>query len=314
LLLWAFQSRKKQLQAIYRHGLRSSPLRVSEAQGQAFGCHFNANHGQSLLICSSLSVTLAARLMSYQSAYSVTHPLRLAACILSRRHEWRGRLGRVAAAAEGAGCARVIGSGVAGNGQFNRPFGGVAFDGDGNLVVCDGKNSRIQVLRYTDGTHLRSIGSEGTGNGQFKQPWSIAFDGAGHIVVSERGNHRVQVLRYSDGAHVRTIGSSFGLGNGQFFCPKGIAVDGEGNVDVCDSGNSRVQVHRLSDGACMRTICNKGSGIAQFLVGDGGVAFDSEGNLVIADNSNHRVQVLRYSDGAHVRRHRHRQQRSHCGG
>jgi DNA-binding beta-propeller fold protein YncE len=247
-------------------------------------------------------------LLCFGGQCAVDYPLRQAACILSRCHKLPGRLGAVAAA--GAGFVRVIGSYGAGNGQFDYPYGGVAFDGEGNLVVCDGNNHRIQVFSYSDGTHLRSIGSEGAGNGQFNWPWSIAFDGAGHIVVCdssnifvENGNHRVQVLRYSDGAHVRTIGSK-GSGNGQFHCPTGIAVDGEGNVAVFDSGNARVHMHRLSDGAYIRTIGSKGSGKGQFGGGNGsngGVAFDGEGNLVVADCANHRVQVLRYSDGAHVR-------------
>ena len=92
------------------------------------------------------------------------YPLRKAACILSRRHKLPGRLGAVAAA--GAGFVRVIGSSGDGNGQLNRPGGGVAFDGEGNLLVCDSYNHRIQVFRYSDGTHLRTIGSRGAGNGQ----------------------------------------------------------------------------------------------------------------------------------------------------
>ena len=297
LLLWAFQSSQWQLQAVF--GPRPSLLHPTAAQVRAFGLQFGAKQRQSLLTCSRLCVTLAARLMCFQSACTVTHPLRQAACILSRRHKLPGRLGAVAAA--GAGFVRVIGSEGAGNGQFNCPSGGVAFDGEGNLVVADGQNHRIQVFRYSDGTHLRNIGigSRGAGNGQFNIPWSIAFDGAGHIIVCENSGHRVQVLRYSDNANVRSFGSE-GSGNRQFSKVTGIAVDGEGNVAVFDSGNARVQVFRLSDGAYMRTIGSRGSGNGQFTA-SGGLAFDSEGNLVVADGGNHRVQVLRYSDGAHVR-------------
>jgi len=296
VFLWAFQSSKKQLQAVFSR--RPSLLHPTAAQGHAFSSHFGARQRQSLLACSRLSVTLAVRLMCFQSACVVTHPVRHAARILSRRHELPGRLGAVAAA--GAGFVRVIGSEGAGNGLFEYPCGGVAFDGEGNLLVSDCENHRIQVFRYIDGAHLRNIGSEGAGNGQFNHPWGIAFDGAGHIIVSEQYGHRVQVLRYSDGAHVITFGSQ-GSGNGQFKYPTGIAVNGEGNIAVYDSGNCRVQVHRLSDGACMRTIGNRGSGNGQFRGGYGGVAFDSEGNLVVADGNNHRVQVLRYSDGTHLR-------------
>ena len=100
----------------------------------------------------------------------------------------------------------------------------------------------MQVVRYRDGKHLRTIGSEGAGAGQFSLPTGVAFDAAGHIVVVECGNDRVQVLRYSDGAHVRTLGSR-GSGNGQFSCPHGgIAIDSDGRIVVADSYNDRVQV------------------------------------------------------------------------
>jgi DNA-binding beta-propeller fold protein YncE len=294
--IWAFQISQKQLEAVVTQ--RPSLLHPTAAQVRAFGLQFGAKQRQSLLTCSRLSATLAARLLCFGGECAVKCPLRKAVCILSRRHKLPGRLGAVAAA--GAGCVRVIGSRGDGNGQFECPYGGVAFDGEGNLVVCDGDNHRIQVFRCSDGTHLRSFGSRGAGNGQFYCPWGIAFDGAGHIVVSEDGGSRVQVLRYSDGAHVRTIGSR-GSCNGQFSYPTAIAVDGEGNVAVFDGGNARVQVYRLSDGAHIRTIGSRGSGNGQFFGGNGGVAFDSEGNLVVADCDNHRVQVLRYSDGTHVR-------------
>jgi DNA-binding beta-propeller fold protein YncE len=300
--IWAFQNSQKQLQAIVTQ--RPSPLHPTAAQVRAFSWQFGAQQRQSLLTCSRLPVTLAARLLWFGGQCAVKYPLRQAACILSRRHKLPVlRLGVVAAA--GAGCVRAIGRRdhtlyIADNGQLNCPCGGVAFDGEGNLVVCDTYNHRIQVFRYSDGAHLRSIGSRGVENGQFNEPWGIAFDGAGHIIVSERSGHRVQVLRYSDGAHVRTIGS-YGAGAGQFYLPSGIAVDSEGNVAVFD-GKDRVQVHRLWDGAYIRTIGSEGSGNGQFAGGYGsGVAFDSEGNLVVADCDNHRVQVLRYSDGAHVR-------------
>jgi hypothetical protein len=114
--------------------------------------------------------------MRFRSECAITHPPRQAACIVSRRHEMRGQLGVVAAV--GAGFVRAIGSEGAGNGQFQSPLGGVAFDGEGNLVVFDGWNHRIQVFRHIDGGHLRTIGCRGAGNGQFYRRWGIAFDGA----------------------------------------------------------------------------------------------------------------------------------------
>jgi hypothetical protein len=108
-------------------------------------------------------------------------------------------------------------------------------------VVADGGNHRTQVMRYSDGQHLRTIGQQGSGNGQFNSPHGVAFDGAGHLVVVEHGNHRVQVLNYADGSHVRAIGSK-GSDDGQFDSPYGgVAIDSDGRI-VCDTDNNRIQV------------------------------------------------------------------------
>ena len=51
------------------------------------------------------------------------------------------------------------------------------------------------MLRYSDGTHIRSIGRGGSGNAQFNSPGGgIAVDSDGRIVVAYSFNHRVQVL------------------------------------------------------------------------------------------------------------------------
>ena len=88
---------------------------------------------------------------------------------------------------------------------------------------------------------MRTIGSGGSGAGQFNLPIGVALDGAGNMVVADHANHRVQVLRCSDGSHMRTIGSE-GRGNGQFHCPWGVLIDGEGRIIVSDCDNHRIQV------------------------------------------------------------------------
>jgi hypothetical protein len=65
--------------------------------------------------------------------------------------------------AAGAGFLLAIGSKGAGNGQFQHPCGGVTFDADGNLVMSDDENHRVQVCRYSD--VMRSMGISGAGNG-----------------------------------------------------------------------------------------------------------------------------------------------------
>jgi hypothetical protein len=50
------------------------------------------------------------------------------------------------------------------------------------------------MLRYSDFAHVRTIGSKGSGNGQFQFPSGIVVDGQGRFAVCERYGHRVQVL------------------------------------------------------------------------------------------------------------------------
>ena len=91
----------------------------------------------------------------------------------------------------------------------------IALDSAGHIIVADCCNNRVQVLRYSDGSHVRTIGSKGSGNGQFQYPCSVAVDGSGNIFVHDGvGNGRIQVFRVSDGAHVRSMCSK-GSGPGR---------------------------------------------------------------------------------------------------
>ncbi len=67
-------------------------------------------------------------------------------------------------------------------------------DHEDNVVVADDNNRRVIVLRPSDGACLRTIGSEGSGAGQFNGPCGVAFDGAGYIIAADCWGHRVQVL------------------------------------------------------------------------------------------------------------------------
>jgi hypothetical protein len=68
--IWAFQISQWQLQAIVTQ--RPSPLHPTAAQVRAFGLQFGAKQRQSLLTCSRLSVTLAARLLCFGGQCAAT--------------------------------------------------------------------------------------------------------------------------------------------------------------------------------------------------------------------------------------------------
>ena len=161
----------------------------------------------------------------------------------------------------------AFGSAGTGNGQFDEPTGIGVNPINGELVVSDEKNNRVQVFNEK-GEFVRTFGTEGAGNGQFKEPRGVAVDSKGNIWVTDTGNDRVQEFN-EKGEYLAQLGTK-GTGNGQFTEPKGLAVDSKGNIWVADSGNARVQEFN-----------EKREYVRQFAAGTNpiGVAVDSKGNV-----------------------------------
>jgi len=133
---------------------------------------------------------------------------------------------------------------------------------------------------------LYSIGSEGSGNGQFKAPFAIAVDSQNNIWVADTANHRIQKFN-SKGEFLLKFGS-LGSGNGQFESPMGLAVDAQDNIWVVDSGNDRVQKFSPT-GEYLSKFGSFGSGNGQF---DSpiGITTNTSGQLFVTDAGNSRVQ------------------------
>lgn len=85
-----------------------------------------------------------------------------------------------------------IGSSGTAPGQFQGPSG-IGVTPDGNLVVTDQFNNRIQVLDQ-EGNTLLTFGTQGTGEGEFNQPIDAEVDEQGNIYVTDSINSRVQVF------------------------------------------------------------------------------------------------------------------------
>ena len=175
-------------------------------------------------------------------------------------------------------------------GQFSLPSG-LAADADGNLLVADTGNHRIQTLDVSVGT-FGAWGSEGSGNRQFEYPSAVAVDGQGRVYVADSGNDRVQVLD-AGGQYVAQWGGS-GSGDGQFSGPNGIAVDRSDHVYVSDFGNGRVEVFDTG-GTFLDAWGAPGTGAGQFDE-PAGVGIDELGDVYVVDGGNGRVQKF-HPDG-----------------
>jgi DNA-binding beta-propeller fold protein YncE len=192
-----------------------------------------------------------------------------------------------------------FGTNGSGDGQFLVALGqgprGVATFMNGNMVVVDTANNRMQVFSKT-GTFVRKFGSAGSGDSQFSNPRGIAVDHRNNnILVAETGNNRIQVFSET-GTFIRAFGS-FGTGNGQFKSPNDVATDMNGTIYVADSTNNRIQVFSEM-GVFIRTFGSLGTGNGQFNR-PYSIATDAVGKIIVVDANNNRIQVFQ-NDGAYV--------------
>src|SRR6266550_718879 len=84
-----------------------------------------------------------------------------------------------------------------GKGELDSPSG-IAVDSNGNVLVADTGNGRIEKFSPTS-TFISTIGMKGAGNGQLGAPNGIAVDRNGNVYIADAGNHRVQKLAPNGG-------------------------------------------------------------------------------------------------------------------
>lgn len=188
----------------------------------------------------------------------------------------------VAAAARPA--AHVIGAPGTAPGQFAEPRG-LAFDRDGNLLVADSANHRIQKLA-PDGRVLAVWGGPGAGDGprQFRQPCGVAAAPDGSVYVADTWNHRIQKLD-PDGRFILDWRED----NPAFWGPRAVAVAPNGAIFVADTGNKRILAYDPG-GQKLASFGGDGNEPGKF-VEPVGLAVDWQGKvLYVADTGNHRVQ------------------------
>ena len=183
---------------------------------------------------------------------------------------------------------RSFGTRGSGPGQFVDPRG-VAVDDEGNILVTDSNNHRIQKFT-NDGQFLTSVGTEGTGPLQFRSPRDVAFNTHNKkVYVVDNGNDCIQVLN-SDLTFSNIIGGKRGSKSGELYYPWGVACDSTGNVYVADSANNRIQVFTAS-GKFLRKFGRHGNGEGE-LDWPVGVAVDSRGMVFISESNNNRISVF----------------------
>ncbi len=173
---------------------------------------------------------------------------------------------------------RSFGTTGSDKGQFKYPKG-VAVDGEGNILVADSVNNRIQKFA-SSGQFLKVT------RVQFSRPYGIAFNSSNNkIYVTDSPNHHIQVLN-SDLTYSSTIGR-WGSGNGEFYYPSGIFCDSTGKVYVADSDNNHIQIFSAEGTFIMKFGENEGNRNRP-----AGITIDTSGLIYVSEVGNGRISVF----------------------
>ncbi len=201
--------------------------------------------------------------------------------------------------------------------RFGSPAG-LAFDGQGNLIVADRSNHSIRKITPTGlvttlaGMPGTSGALDGTGTAaRFNMPDGVAFDntGSGTVYVADRQNHAIRKI--TSAGVVSTLAGGLGIpgytdGVGaaaRFNTPRGVCVDKYGVVYVSDSVNNRIR--RIAVDGTVSTVAGQatagdvdGVGInAKFNLPVGiVVAQDDSRNIYLADTANDTVRRINWAD------------------
>ena len=172
------------------------------------------------------------------------------------------------------------------------------------LCVAIQENGDIYVGSYDhhiyvfdqDGHLKNTIGSYGSGDGQFNGPCGISITGE-VMYIADWGNHRIQKLT-TGGKFLHEFGEE-GSGQGQFRWPRGVLVDSKNRVIVSNrNNNNRIQIFS-EDGDWLLTIDGTGSGDNCFQ-SPWGLSLDPQGNIHVAAGGSNTVKVFT-PEGTYVR-------------
>jgi uncharacterized protein (TIGR03663 family) len=172
-------------------------------------------------------------------------------------------------------------------GTFVEPWG-ISMDSNGNVLVADTWNHRIQKFD-PQGKFLLQWGvpgGPGDGLDRFWGPRGIAIAQDGRIYVTDTGNKRVVVFS-PDGKALFEFDTS---GDAQLDEPVGIAVGPDGNIYIADTWNMRVVIFS-PDGKYLSNFPIQGWK-SDSIDDKPYLAVDKEGQVFITDPEGYRVVMF----------------------
>jgi streptogramin lyase len=177
-------------------------------------------------------------------------------------------------------------------GMINLPQG-IAFAPNGNLVLADTGNGRIEEWTITDpslpGSNPVCYGAKGRrseGPGFFDAPTGVSVAADGTVWVADTNNNQIQSLSPDGTTWTTYIKAS----KTSFRHPQGITVGPDGNIWVANSGrNTILEMDPSANLIFSAGGLDLGSGL---LNAPFAIAFGSGGLVYVSDSGNNRVIVL----------------------
>ena len=176
---------------------------------------------------------------------------------------------------------------------------GLAFDNDGNLLVCDTHYFRVLVYTpYGDLLDDKMLGGVcGNGDGEFQFVTDAAQDAQGNYYVAQYGEYD-RIQKFTPDREFVLSWGEHGHALGQFLRPQKMVIDKSGLVWVTDACNHRVQVFDVSgtEAKLVKSWGAAGSEPGQLLypydilLDEAGLAGQADGHVYLCEFGNHRVQ------------------------
>jgi len=159
----------------------------------------------------------------------------------------------------------------------------------GGALVCValalGFSAQAQDVKFE---HVMTIGSEGTGEGQFKYVEDFAFTKDGRLLVTDAAHAWVQVFDKTTGKFISRFGGK-GEDDQHLDKPEGIAVDPDGNIFIADYNTGFIKKYDASY-KWLLTFSEYGSEKGQNIKSE--FMDIRDGKLYMPEAGNHRVDVF----------------------
>lgn len=174
---------------------------------------------------------------------------------------------------------------------FQRPVGIAISPDDKYLYIVDTLASKIYITTLK-GKFIKSIGNNGSRDGEFNRPTFIDVADDGKLYVSDSMNHRVQILDY-DGKFVHKFGK-LGQNIGNFGSPRGVALDSQNNIYVSDVMYNNIQIFN-KNGELLMVLGSYGRGFGEFALPED-ISITKDDTIYVSDTNNKRLQVFKLLD------------------